>query len=640
MKSTLLGWFHRNLGPSNPEKAPASRPRLSCEQLEDRVVPSAVNDAYVQQLYKDLLQRPADPAAIQIYGSLLDAGVPKAQIALNIESSAEFRSLVVERLYQTYLGRPADQLGLLTWSIRIQQDGIQEVQAEILGSAEFLQKAGGTNADFLSAVYLNALARPIDPTGARGFGNDLLHGKSRVDVARELLSTDASHKAAVDQLYLEFLGRHAEAAGADHWANLMRQGMSLQGVIAGIVSSPEFIARANAAPAKPTVTTPTSAKITQATSFTITGTAEAGTLVKIHANGGVVGTQQLAPTATTYSISVRLTVNTANNFTVTATDSFGRQSAPTTVPTITQTTRPVTVTSPGNQTKREGDAVNLPIQATDINGRTLTYSATGLPAGLSINATTGRITGTISSGASTSSPYTVKVTATNGTNQGSATFTWTVNPPAPTITVPATQQNVNGAVVSGVTVTATGTGSGAITYSASNLPSGLTINSTTGVISGTISNTGSNTSPYKVTVSATQNGQTANASFTWVVTLGSTSAIPVSLTDPGWVTVPSGVRYLDTTVGTGVSAVAGKTINVDYVGYLTNGTIFDSGNGFSSKLDTAHLIKGWVDAVPGMKVGGVRYLDIPASLAYGATGSGSVPPNAELVFKITLNSVT
>jgi Zn-dependent metalloprotease len=83
------------------------------------------------------------------------------------------------------------------------------------------------------------------------------------------------------------------------------------------------------------------------------------------------------------------------------------------------------VTNPGNQTSTVGTAASLQIQASDPNGQALTYSATGLPAGLSINASSGLISGTPST-AGTSS---VTVTAKNTSNAtGSASFTWTVNP--------------------------------------------------------------------------------------------------------------------------------------------------------------------------------------------------------------------
>ncbi|MFG3224608.1 putative Ig domain-containing protein [Kitasatospora sp. NPDC048194] len=83
----------------------------------------------------------------------------------------------------------------------------------------------------------------------------------------------------------------------------------------------------------------------------------------------------------------------------------------------------VTVTNPGNQTGTVGTAASLQIHASDsATGQTLTYSATGLPAGLSINSSTGLISGTPTA-AGTSS---VTVTATDTTGAaGNTTFTWT-----------------------------------------------------------------------------------------------------------------------------------------------------------------------------------------------------------------------
>ncbi len=84
----------------------------------------------------------------------------------------------------------------------------------------------------------------------------------------------------------------------------------------------------------------------------------------------------------------------------------------------------VTVTNPGNQTGTVGTAVSLQIHATDsASGQTLTYSASGLPAGLSISSS-GLITGT----PTTAGSYTVTVTATDTTGaNGSTTFTWTIS---------------------------------------------------------------------------------------------------------------------------------------------------------------------------------------------------------------------
>ncbi len=85
----------------------------------------------------------------------------------------------------------------------------------------------------------------------------------------------------------------------------------------------------------------------------------------------------------------------------------------------------VTVTSPGNQAGTVGTAASVQIHASDsASGQTLAYTATGLPAGLSISSSTGLISGT----PTTAGTSTVTVTARDGTGaSGSATFTWTIS---------------------------------------------------------------------------------------------------------------------------------------------------------------------------------------------------------------------
>ncbi|MBI5405827.1 FKBP-type peptidyl-prolyl cis-trans isomerase [Candidatus Kaiserbacteria bacterium] len=105
------------------------------------------------------------------------------------------------------------------------------------------------------------------------------------------------------------------------------------------------------------------------------------------------------------------------------------------------------------------------------------------------------------------------------------------------------------------------------------------------------------------------------------------------------------LQITDETVGTGALAAAGDTVTVQYVGSLTNGTIFDaSANhgtaGFTFNLGAGQVIKGWDEGIVGMKEGGKRKLIIPALLAYGDRAIGNIiPANSTLVFEVELLKV-
>lgn len=100
----------------------------------------------------------------------------------------------------------------------------------------------------------------------------------------------------------------------------------------------------------------------------------------------------------------------------------------------------------------------------------------------------------------------------------------------------------------------------------------------------------------------------------------------------------------DDVVGTGATAAAGDSVTVNYVGALTNGTVFDaSANhgtaGFTFTLGAGQVIKGWDQGIVGMKEGGKRTLLIPASLAYGDQAVVTIPANSALVFQVELLKV-
>src|SRR5262249_3029157 len=143
----------------------------------------------------------------------------------------------------------------------------------------------------------------------------------------------------------------------------------------------------------------------------------------------------------------------------------------------------VSLTTPADQENGAGDTVSVSLVASDVFGNALTYTASGLPAGLSVNASTGLISGTIAATAANVTPYPVSVTASDGTYSGTAFLYWNVSDIL--LGAITDQDNSDGATVS-LPATASYHGAGSLTYSATGLPVGLSINASTGLIAGAV----------------------------------------------------------------------------------------------------------------------------------------------------------
>lgn len=110
------------------------------------------------------------------------------------------------------------------------------------------------------------------------------------------------------------------------------------------------------------------------------------------------------------------------------------------------------------------------------------------------------------------------------------------------------------------------------------------------------------------------------------------------------ITTKTGLQYTDLKVGTGAEAATGKRIAVHYTGWLfengKRGKQFDSSRGtnpYALTLGAKQVIDGWDEGIVGMKVGGIRELIIPPTLAYGKRGyPGYIPPDATLIFEVEL----
>ena len=347
----------------------------------------------------------------------------------------------------------------------------------------------------------------------------------------------------------------------------------------------------------PNVSPPASATptVTVTNPGTQTGTVGTADTVQVKASDSATG-KTLAYSATDLPLGLSISSSTgaitgsptvAGSYTTTVTVNDGSGASSVNFDwTIgaTGTGNTVTVTNPGTQAGTVGTAASLQIHASDsATGQTLTYTATGLPAGLSISSTTGLISGTPTTAGSSS----VTATATDGTGaKGTATFTWTISATGTgntvTVTNPGTQAGTVGTAAS-LQIHASDSATGqTLTYTATGLPAGLSISSTTGLISGTPTTAGSSS----VTATATDGtGAKGTATFTWTISSGSSSgACHVTYTPNQW---QGGFTANVTIADTGTTAINGWTLAFTFPG---DQKITNAWNGVESQSGEAVTI--------------------------------------------------
>jgi FKBP-type peptidyl-prolyl cis-trans isomerase len=112
------------------------------------------------------------------------------------------------------------------------------------------------------------------------------------------------------------------------------------------------------------------------------------------------------------------------------------------------------------------------------------------------------------------------------------------------------------------------------------------------------------------------------------------------------VKLPDGLKFVDLKIGDGAVVKSGDKLTVQYTGWLSTGSEFDSSRTsdrqpFQFTLGQQQVIPGWDEGIPGIKVGGRRKLIIPPALGYGSQGQApSIPANATLVFIVEVLSDT
>jgi hypothetical protein len=197
---------------------------------------------FVAEVYFDVLGRTPDPAAVGFWAGAL-AGGTRADVAQGLQQTAEFRTALVRGYYTRFLGRAATPEELSARIASLEAGASQErVTAEILGTAEYLARAGDTTA-WVTQVYRDALGREPTSGEAGALLGGLSAGQSREAAALELLTSREALTNVVRNAYLRYLAREPDAGAVDFFVKVLQAGSSDEEVAAAVIGSSEYVAR-------------------------------------------------------------------------------------------------------------------------------------------------------------------------------------------------------------------------------------------------------------------------------------------------------------------------------------------------------------------------------------------------------------
>ena len=231
-----------DIDPGSTASATANSTATMLEELLPDGSRGTPNQRFISEVYRDLLGRQVDLPGLAAWDAALAFGQSRQQIVQGIEHTPEYAVDVVQSLYERYLHRSADPVGLQQFVIQFLNGAtVEQISALMSGSNEFfVTQGGGTNSGFLNAVYEDALGRAIDSNGLAWWSSLLALGVGRTQVAAQILATQEYRQDVVKEAYLQLLDRPADPVGLNGWVAYLNAGFTDQFVYSGICASPEF----------------------------------------------------------------------------------------------------------------------------------------------------------------------------------------------------------------------------------------------------------------------------------------------------------------------------------------------------------------------------------------------------------------
>lgn len=175
---------------------------------------NSANARFVVDAYQQLLGRTADSNGVDFHLGRLAAGGDQSRqtFVYALLFSAEGSGQEVGRAYGDLLDRAADATGAAYWTSHLEGHGVLDLRVLLLASDEHHARAGGTNAAWIEALYLDVLGRASDPSGLQYWLALADAGTPRPLIVAGLYLSDEALQQRVDTYYQETLARVASPA--------------------------------------------------------------------------------------------------------------------------------------------------------------------------------------------------------------------------------------------------------------------------------------------------------------------------------------------------------------------------------------------------------------------------------------------
>jgi uncharacterized repeat protein (TIGR02543 family) len=202
-------------------------------------------ELWLDEVFVGLLHREIDQGSLDLYFPRFTAGLSRTDAALEVLHSLEYRTLLVQGYYMSFLHRSATPTELAFWLSMLGGGATDEqVAAGILGSTEYFStRGGGTNAGFITALYQDLLGRA--PTAAEQAAWDTLFGMgaTREQVALQVLQSVEFRTRLIQGWFQAYLGRAPTAVELNFYLGRFAAGATDEEIQAAILGSDEFFGK-------------------------------------------------------------------------------------------------------------------------------------------------------------------------------------------------------------------------------------------------------------------------------------------------------------------------------------------------------------------------------------------------------------